>query len=105
MSRLAGAILAVRQAIVAASDPRKRGHGYALEQVGEDDDLIDDLCLCPIELESLGLILEETFQGISVDPETLWRGAWHRTPEALAQWCIRQSDLAAEVELRRQRRA
>lgn len=99
MNRIARATDAIRQAIATVSDG-----AIPLSSIAADEDLIDDLGLCPLELEGLAMIVEEIFAGISVDPQTLWAGAWHRTPESFAAWCITQSDLAAELELQRQRR-
>lgn len=97
MSRRQNAIEAIRQAVAAASE-------IPLDQIGADDDLIDDVSLDELELESVGLILEEIFEGISVDPIRLFAGPLYRSIDSLADWCIRQADLAAEIELSRQRK-
>lgn len=95
VSRLDGARDAVLRAIATAGD-------IPIENFGPDEDIVDDLIFDELECESLGLILEEVF-GIVV-PEELWHSPLYRTAASLAEWCIRQSDLAAEVELQRQRR-
>jgi acyl carrier protein len=95
-SRLAGAILTVREAVASVLE-------CPVESVPPDDDLIDDACLDELECESLGLILEEVF-GITV-PDELWKSCLYRTPTSLAEWCIRTSDNAAWVSCRQQRRA
>lgn len=92
MTRLANAIDAIRDAVVTVSD-------FDRGAVFDDDDLVDDLALDRVELESLGLILEEVF-ALSV-PDELWSSPLYRTPASLAEWCIRHSDDAAWREARR----
>lgn len=95
MTRLSGAITAVRQGIATAAE-------IAFDSVGPDEDIVDELNLDELERESLGLILEELFC-ITI-PDGLWKTPLYRTAASLAEWCIRQSALAAEIELQRQRR-
>ena len=95
MTRLVGAILAVRQAIATAAD-------IPIDSVPADDDLIDDLCLDELERESLGLIIEELF-GVKLHAR-LWSSPLYRTAAALAEWIIRKSEEAAWAE-RHARRA
>lgn len=90
--RIDGATLAIRQAIVEVSD-------YCLPNVGADDDMIDDLALDELELEGLNLIVEELF-GVSV-PEDLFRTPLYRTPEAFAEWIIRQAEAQSYAERKR----
>lgn len=91
--RLSRATEAIRDAIAAVSTiPSAR--------ILDDDDLVDDLGLDELELESLGLILEEIF-GIDV-PEEIWGSPLNRTPASLAEWCIRKSNEAAWREVKRQ---
>jgi hypothetical protein len=90
--RLARATDCIRDAIAAAT-------GIPLERISDDDDLIDDLALNPLELEGLGLILDEIF-AIRV-PGHLWAGPIYRTPGSLAEWCIRASEQAAWAEAQR----
>lgn len=99
MSRRVSAIEAIRRAIDVATSG-----AVPFAKIGQDDDLIDDLALDPLELESLGLILEEIFAGISLDPERLWAGPIYRSPESLADWCTRKADEAAWAESQRQRK-
>lgn len=97
-ARLAKATDAIRDAIAAASDIRAN-------TIGPDDDLIEDLALEALELESLGLILEEIFALPGI-PAELWTSPLYRTASALAEWCIRASDQAAwQVALNPQRKA
>jgi acyl carrier protein len=86
MSRLDRAIETIRECIATISD-------VPVASIGNDDDLIDDMALDPLELESLALVLEEIFS-ITV-PECVWKAPVFRTAASLAEWCIRQSDLAA----------
>lgn len=86
MTRLAGAIQAVRDAVATAAV-------LPIDTVADDDDLIDDVGLDEIERESLSLILEEVF-AITV-PDDLWSSPLYRTPASLAEWCIRRSDQAS----------
>lgn len=86
MTRLEGAIFAVRQAISAAAT-------IPLDSIGEDEDICDDLNLDELELESLGLIIDEVF-AITV-PSELWDSALYRTSATLAEWCIARSTEAA----------
>jgi acyl carrier protein len=95
MSRLDGAILAVREAVAAAST-------ISVDAIEPDEDLLDDLGLDNLELISLALILEEVFS-IEV-PEAIFETALYRTSASLAEWCIRQSEEASWTETRRQRR-
>lgn len=99
MSRRSRAIDAIRQAIELATDRQIPRGSFAA-----DDDLVDDLSLCPLELEQLGLFVGEIFQGISIDSESLFSGPLYRTPESLADWCIRKADEAAWAESQRQRK-
>lgn len=92
-SRLAGAVDAIRGAIASISD-------WSAEQILEDDDLADDLLLDELDLEILGLILEEIF-AIPEVPEQLWQSPLFRTPASLAEWCIRHSEDAAWREAKR----
>jgi hypothetical protein len=91
-ARLERAIDALRECIATAA-------GIPLEEIGRDDDLIDDLALDEIERESLGLVIEEIF-AIQL-AETIWRSPLYRSPASLAEWAIRQSDEAAWIEARR----
>lgn len=84
---------AIRQAIAAATEIR-------LAVIGDDDDLIDDLALNPLELESLSLVLEEIF-AIRIPAEALYGSPLYRTPSSLAEWAIRASDQAAWAEAQR----
>jgi acyl carrier protein len=93
--RLPGAIIAVRQAAALAGD-------IPIENIGADEDLRDDLVLDALELESLGLILEEIF-GIAI-PAELWDSPLYRTSSSLAEWLIRKSEEAEWAEARRPRR-
>ena len=93
--RIAGATDAIRKAIATVTE-------MPIERIAADDDLVDDLCLDELEREGLGLIVEEVF-GVIID-DALWDSPLYRTPEALAEWVIRQADIAAEAELQRQRR-
>lgn len=97
MSRLDGAILAVRQAIASAT-----GGDIPLEAIGKDEDLVDDLSLDNLELISVALMLEEVFQ-VPVSEE-IFEQPLYRTPAALAEWLIRKSEEAEWAEVRRQRR-
>lgn len=83
MSRLDGAIQAVRSAIAAASE-------IPIDSIGPDEDIVDELSLDDLELISLALILEEVFS-IPV-PESLFARPQHRCPSSLAQWCIDRSN-------------
>lgn len=93
--RLANAIERVRGCIAVAADMRSA-------TIGNDDDLVDELGLDELELESLQLMLEEIF-AISV-PDELWAGSVYRTAASLAEWCIRQSDQAAWEASRQERK-
>lgn len=84
--RMHGAILAIRTAIVAGSN-------YELCNVDADDDMIDDLALDELEIESFSLIIEEVF-GVVV-PEDLFRSPLYRTAESFAEWVIARSDALA----------
>jgi acyl carrier protein len=84
---------AIRQAISAATEIR-------LVTIGEDDDLIDDLAMNSLELESLSLVLEEIF-AIQIPAQALYGSPLYRTPSALAEWAIRASDQAAWAEAQR----
>lgn len=113
MSRLDGALLAVRQAIETAGGFHTSRRSGALDRYfaaqskarpfSNDDDLVDDIRLNTFELQSVQWILEEVFS-IPV-PDEIWNSPKYRTAQALAEWCIRQRDLASEIELQRQRRA
>lgn len=94
--RTRSAVHIVREAVASATDR------LALHSIGEDDDILAALHFEPNELESLTLILEEIFS-IAV-PGVLWRKALYRTPAALAEWLIAESDKAAWIEVRQQRR-
>lgn len=96
MSRLDGAIQAIREAISAAT-----GNGIPAAGIGYDQDIIEEFDLDNLELISLSLILEELF-GISI-PQAHFESALYRTPASLAEWCIRKSDEAAWRESQRQR--
>lgn len=93
--RLAGAILAVRQAVGTAC-------GIPLESIEPDEDLINDLGMDELECESLGLILDEVFA--VVVPIELYRSPLYRTCASLAEWIIRQSEASEWTEARRHRR-
>ena len=95
MSRLDGAITAIRKAIATATD-------LPLDSIAADDDLADDLCLVELERLSLSLIVEEVFGVVLCDE--LWTTPLYRTPAAMAEWVIRQAEVNAEVEARRQRK-
>lgn len=96
MSRLSGAIGSICEAIAAAGN-------IPVERIDPDDDLIDDLAMDTLELESLSMILEEIFSiGI---PDDLWRGPIYRSASSLAEWAIRQSDHQAWLESQSNRRA
>jgi hypothetical protein len=90
--RLEGAITAVRDAIATAA-------AIPSDSVGIDDDVIIDLQLKWLELESLSLILEEIF-AVTV-PDYLWRSPLHRTAGSLAEWLIARSNEAAWTEAKR----
>jgi acyl carrier protein len=96
MSRLSGAIGSICEAISAAAD-------IPIERIDPDDDFIDELAMNALELESLGMIVEEIF-AIAI-PDDLWRSPIYRTASALAEWAIRQSDQQAWLESQRKRRA
>jgi hypothetical protein len=91
--RLENATAAVRDAIATAAD-------IPHDSVGIDDDLLDDVKLQPIELETLRLILEEIF-GASV-PDSLWNTPLYRTASSLAEWLIQRSNLASWLEAKSQ---
>jgi acyl carrier protein len=95
MTRLAGAIRAVREAVAVAAE-------LPIDGIEPDDDLVDDIGLDELERESLGLILETVFN-IAI-PDELWNSPLYRTPASLAEWCIRKSDEAEWAEVRRQRK-
>ena len=95
MSRLDGAIQAVRQAVATAST-------IPLEAIGPDEDLVDDLSLDDLELISVALILEEVFS-IPVSEE-IFEQPLYRTPASLAEWLIRKSEEAEWTEVQRQRK-
>lgn len=97
VTRLAGAILAVRQAVATATNLR-------VDDIPPDDDLINDLCLDELERESFGLIIEEVFGAHVIIPAELWRSPLYRTPASLAEWCIRKSDEASWAETQQQRK-
>ena len=92
-ARLARATDTIRQAIAAATD-------IPLATIGEDDDLIDDLRMAMLELESLSLVLEEIF-AIRIPIESIYASPMYRTAGALAEWAIRASDQAAWAEAQR----
>lgn len=91
MTRLPHAIEAVRETVATVSK-------FKLAQILNDDDLIDDIALDELELESIALILEEIF-AISI-PDELWSTPLFRTPASLAEWCICRSTEAAWTESR-----
>jgi acyl carrier protein len=91
VSRLDGAIAAVRQAVATAC-------GLPLEAIEPDDDFISDICLDSLEIESFCLIVEELF-GARV-PEELFRTPLYRTAAAFAEWIIERSKHAAWAESR-----
>jgi acyl carrier protein len=95
MSRLHGAIDAIRQIIAQAAD-------IPASSFEDDDDLVEDLGLKTLELVSVGLIIEEIFS-IAV-PDDLFESALYRTPEALAEWAVRQANAASYQEARAQPR-
>jgi acyl carrier protein len=95
VTRLANAIETIRGMVA------KRA-GFRLDSIGADDDLIDDIGLDEIELESIQLDLEYIF-GIKV-PDELWSSPLYRTPQSLAEWCIRRSEEAGWAETQRQRK-
>lgn len=97
MTRLAGAIEAIRDAVYAVAP------GMAAPFVCIDDDLVDDLHLNPYELESLSLIIEDHFS-IQV-PGYLFETALHRSVSALAEWALGQAQYRSWDELNRQRRS
>lgn len=94
MSRLDRAIDAVCQAIETVSQ-------IPAAKIERDDDFKADIGLDPLELESLGLIIEEIFS-IRIDPEHLFASPIYRTPASLAEYCIRHSELASWAESRRE---
>lgn len=98
MSRLDAATEAVREAIAFLARP-----AIALDEIGEDDDLIVDLELDPYQLESLALILEEMFC-VSLIPQSLFKSPHYRTASSLAEWLIRQSTAEAWREAKADRR-
>jgi acyl carrier protein len=95
VTRLANAIDAIRDAIATVSE-------LPAFSVGKDDDLVDDLGLDGLELEGISLILDEIF-AIQV-PDELWSSPLYRTPQSLAEWCIRRSEEAGWAETQRQRK-
>lgn len=94
--RVEGAVELIKREVVARA-------GFRTDPVDCDDDLVDDLGMGEIELESLQFALEDAF-GINI-PCHLWDSPLHRTSRSLGEWCVRQAELAAEIELRRQRRS
>lgn len=96
MNRISGAIQAVLEAVAVASD-------LPSAAIGPDDDLVDDLHLDELELESLQLILEELF-AIEV-PDEIWNTPLYRTAGGLAEWVVRHSESASYAEAQRQRRS
>lgn len=97
VTRLVGAIEAVRDAVRASLD-----RDPIVPWICADDDLINDLGVTAYELESLSLIVEEVF-GIEL-LDDLWRTPLYRTPASLAEWVLRKADEAAWEETQRQRR-
>lgn len=93
MSRLPGAIESIRIAVATAAE-------IPLDRIGNDDDLAKDLELNPLQILSVCLIVEEIFS-ISI-PDSLLQRAAYRTPAALAEWAIRESNAASYLEAKRQ---
>lgn len=95
-ARLLGAVDAVSAAIAGAL-------AINPDRIGPDDDLILDLGMKPIDLESLSLIVDEIFS-VQI-PEALFKSGLYRTPAALAEWLISRSDERAWQTARAARRA
>ena len=97
VSRVVGAIKAVRDAIATATE-------IPVRLIDADADLKTDLRCNAYEFESLKLILEEVF-GLDCMPDDLFRTPLYRTAEALAEWCVMRSNEASWQQARQQRRA
>lgn len=91
MTRLAGAIQAVHEAVAAAT-------GLQVDVIDLDDDLATDLILDSMERESLSLIVEEVFS-VTI-PEELWNSPLYRSVTGLAEWLVRKTEEASWAESR-----
>lgn len=91
MSRLDRAIEACRDAAAAAGE-------MSVNEIDQDSDFVDDLGFDNLELLGLSLIIEEIF---SIQcPDDLFAYPRRRCPSGLADWAIKQSELASWTEAR-----